>query len=413
VNPSRPLPRPRELATLAFLASALALSGCSGGEQFTNGCTADSQCPVGSACRIARGDAVGVCICRSDEACGVGEICNSQGICQKQSACRSNAECEAAKFCDLKSGECIDRRSCGTDVHCLPGTICDSVNAQCIPGCYDNGDCPLRSVCARQTGTELLGSCVAGRCDGKDFCDYGQFCTNGSCADATDPNFCKDCGQGNGCGDPNNFCLINSSYDPNRPENGGPSFCGVACDEELGGEDCPNGYQCGGVVLLTQDQCTQDAECGGGGRQCVLGEGDLRGFCTCVSNQDCAFDTAPPACLGTCGGLGLQPCQSDAECLTSCVFQCQNPQGQACTTDTDCQPLEICGNHLGNGTNVCVTNGQPCSSAADCLCNAGSCINSGRPCSTGAECNPPCEGGGCRLGAACAPSEGLLCPDVR
>ncbi|CAN0562404.1 unnamed protein product, partial [Laminaria digitata] len=148
--------------------------------------------------------------------------------------------------------------------------------------------------------------------------------------------------------------------------------------------ECPSGYNCGGVVLLTQDQCTQDTECGGGGRQCVVGEGELRGFCTCVSDQDCAFEAAPPSCQGSCGGIGLQPCTMDSECLTTCVFQCQSPQGRACTVDSDY-----------------------------CLCQAGTCINTGRQCTSGAECNPPCVGGGCSLGAACAPSEGLLCTDVR
>lgn len=403
-------PLPRGLAAAALLVSAFALSGCSGESQFTSGCTGNDECPVGSACRIERGNTVGTCICRSDEACEAGEVCNSQGICQARAACRSNTECEADKFCDLSSGECIARTKCGTDVHCLPGNVCDDAAGGCVAGCFTNGDCPLYAVCAR-AGNELIGTCITGRCDGKEFCEYGEFCNNGSCAGATNPDFCAPCGQGQPCSAPSSFCLINSAYDPNIPQNGGPNFCGVECDEA---SDCPNGYECGGVVLLTQDQCTQDAECGGGGRRCVLGEGDLRGFCTCVNDQDCAFDAAPPTCAGTCGGLGLQPCSSDAECLTSCVFQCQNPQGRACTTDADCDPLPICGDYAGIGQNVCVNNpAQRCSSSVDCLCNNGTCANSGRPCSTGAECNPPCENGGCVLGAACAPSEGLLCPDVR
>ena len=390
-----------------------ALAGCSGKAQFANGCANNDECPVGAFCRINRADTAGICVCRSDEACGAGEICNSQGICQARSACRSNAECPQERFCDLGSGECIERTKCGSGVHCLPGTVCDPNQDRCIEGCVDDGDCPLYSVCARQTGQEIYGTCLSGRCSDKSFCDFGQFCVNGSCADATNPNFCADCGQGvSGCSDPNDFCLINSSYDPGRPQSGGPNFCGVECTQET---ECPNGYECGGVVLLTQDQCTQDAECGGGGRQCVLGEGDLRGFCTCVNDQDCAFEAAPPTCTGTCGGFGVQACRTDADCLTFCDNNnktCQNPQGQSCNSDADCQPLPLCGPYAGAG-NVCVTNGRPCSSNAECLCDAGRCINTGRACGTGADCNPPCMGGGCVLGAACAPSQGLLCPDVR
>lgn len=402
---------PALLRALLFLAT-VALTACSGSPQFAGECSTPADCPTGSTCRISGRDAVGVCVCRSDEACGPGEICNSQGICQARSACRANAECPAEKYCNLATGDCIDRIKCGTDVHCLPGTVCDPNGSEtCVPGCKDTGDCPLYSACAGAADGVSLGTCLSGRCDDKSFCAYGEFCQNNQCISANDPNFCKECGQNVGCGDPANFCLINSSYDPNRPENGGPNFCGVSCEQET---DCPSGYNCGGVVLLTQDQCTQDAECGGGGRRCVLGEGDLRGFCTCVNDVDCAFDAAPPTCLGTCGGLGVQQCTSDADCLSRCVFQCQNPQGRACTQDTDCDPLPICGDYAGVGRNVCVNDPlTPCNSSADCLCNAGRCINSGRPCSTGAECNPPCVGGGCQLGSACAPVEGLLCVDVR
>lgn len=394
---------------LTFILAMLALAGCSSPAQFAGECTVNSECPTGSACKISGDNSVGICICRSDEACGEGEICNTQGICQTRSACRSNVECPDDKFCDLSSGNCIDRINCGTDVHCLPGTVCDDVQGGCVDGCYDNGDCPLFSVCTRGSGAELLGTCLANRCSDNSFCEYGDFCQNGACVDASDPTFCQDCGQGEAaCGSPNDFCLINSGYDPARPETGSPSFCGVECNPESGGTDCPNGYNCGGVVLLTQDQCLQDTECGGGGRQCVLGEGDLRGFCTCVDDADCAFNEAPPACLGSCGGFGVIACTDDSPCVTTCEFTCQSPQGRACTSDAQCEPLPLCQN------NVCITDAvTACTTGTDCLCPAGTCLNTGRSCSTGAECNPPCIGGGCSLGAACAPSEGLLCTDVR
>jgi hypothetical protein len=159
---------------------------------------------------------------------------------------------------------------------------------------------------------------------------------------------------------------------------------------------------------LTQDQCTNDGECGGGGRRCAIGEGDLRGFCTCVDDQDCALDEAPPACVGSCGGAGIVPCTIDDDCvISSCEFTCQNPAGQPCTDDSQCQPLDIC--QAGS----CLTDGSPCSRGADCLCAGGTCLFTGRPCNVGLDCNPPCMGGGCYLGDACAPEEGLLCTDVR
>lgn len=404
----------RTLYASALLALGLAaLTGCNGNAQFTNGCTSNDQCPTGAYCRMDRGGA-GLCACRSDEACADGEICNSQGICQKRSACRSNTECPEERFCDLASGECIERVSCGTSVHCPPDLVCDTTVGKCVAGCLDDGDCTLYSSCTRTNNTDALGVCLKGRCSNKSFCPFGQFCVNGSCQAATNPDFCADCGRNlPGCQNPNDFCLINNNYDPNHPENGGPNFCGVECTDSV---QCPNGYECGGVVLLTQDQCTQDAECGGGGRQCIVGEGELRGFCTCVNNQDCAFEAAPPACAGSCGGFGVQPCTSDADCLTFCDLSnktCQNPQGRSCNSDAECDPLPLCGPYAGGGSNVCITNGRPCTANVDCLCSAGTCVNTGRACTSGADCNPPCMGGGCVLGAACAPSQGLLCTDVR
>jgi hypothetical protein len=363
------------------------LAACSGGSRFSGECEKGGDCPVGATCRISPTTGAGLCVCRSDEACDPGEICNSQGVCQLRSGCRSNAECESSKFCDFGTGACIDRTACGSDVHCLPGTVCQG--SRCVDGCYSTADCPLYSSCEGGGGT--LGRCIAGKCDDKSFCDFGSNCTAGMCAVNTDPNHCAyDC-QGNGdCGGGGrNFCLVNPAYEPGNPRSNYQTFCGVECDAEA---DCPSGYNCGGVVLLTQDQCQNDAACGGGGRRCFIGEGDLRGFCSCVNDQDCAFDAAPPTCNGVC----------------------QNPPNRACSDDSQCDPLPICGPYLGPGQgDVCVTDGTPCNGAADCLCSGGTCINTGRPCSTGPECNPPCMNGGCVLGAACAPEEGLLCTDVR
>ncbi|MCC7384067.1 MAG: hypothetical protein IT384_19650 [Deltaproteobacteria bacterium] len=392
---------------LGLVALAISASACSGSESFTGQCTTSDDCPVGAYCRSD-----GLCACRTDEACQEGEFCNRQGVCQARTDCRSNVDCTETDFCDLSSGDCIPRTSCATDVHCIHGTVCQRGGSACVNGCYDDADCPLYSVCERTgTSTSALGHCIANKCSDKTFCDYGSRCTGETCSPDPNPNHCAACNNQPGdCGSASNFCLINSSYDPANPATGSPYFCGVECDAQ---EDCPNGYGCGGVILLTQDQCTDTSQCSGGGRECIIGEGEPRGYCTCASDADCAFDSAPPACIGSCGGFGITMCTSDNDCLASpCVRQCQWPQGQACTSDAQCQPLPICA-PLG-GQMICVTDGfTPCSRAEDCLCSAGSCINTGRPCTTGAQCQLSCQGGGCLLGAACAPNQGLLCPDVR
>lgn len=401
----------RAFILLAFLISTAA--ACTGNRaQFENGCLKNEDCPVGAYCRRATASAeAGLCACRTDEACGAGEICNSQGICQKRQDCRSNVDCEASRFCDLGSGACLERTQCGLDLHCLPGQICGQNNL-CADGCTDNADCPLYQVCE-------ANRCVSGKCGDRTYCDYGERCVNGACIRPSDPNYCKDCDPrvDGSCGSFDNFCLINSSYDPNNPRSGGPNFCGVECTppaDDSQEDPCPNGYDCGSVVLLTSDQCTNNNECGGGGRFCAIGEGQLRGFCTCASNADCDFNQAPPLCSKSCGGLGLQPCMQNSECFSNnCAGSCQWPQGQQCSDDSQCQPLPICAPAGPGGQLICVTDGSPCNTAADCQCSMGRCIASGRTCNSAADCDLPCAGGGCLLGFSCAPIQGLLCPDVR
>jgi hypothetical protein len=335
-------------------------------------------------------------------------------------------ECEQGKFCDLASGNCIDRTGCGTDIHCLPGSVCNQELGRCEDGCLDDADCKLYNVCDRTglSSPTALGHCLSGRCGDKTFCAYGDKCVGGACVPETNTDYCRDCDPDpsvDDCGNRRNYCLINSAYDGN-PAHGGQNFCGIECDPNgvtdpnTGNvtDSCPNGYQCGGVVLLTQDQCTNDQQCGGGGRRCFLGEGDVRGFCSCVTNDDCTIDKVPPICSKTCGGIGLQQCQVNSDCISNnCAFTaCIFPAGQQCSSDAQCQETELCSPQAA-GQKVCLTDGTPCTTSAECLCNQGSCFGSGRPCTTSGDCVLTCQDGGCLLGAACAPIQGLLCPDVR
>ncbi|MBI2372651.1 MAG: hypothetical protein HYV07_01500 [Deltaproteobacteria bacterium] len=399
-----------------LLPALLLLSACNEQQQFTGECSENTTCPSGFLCRG------GLCVCRNDESCGAGEFCNTQGICQERPGCVSNTDCDAAKFCNVATGVCIDRTACGTDVHCVPGQVCDPANGRCIDGCRTDGDCPLYNVCEKAPGAaaEALGACIQGKCGDKSFCAFGERCVSGSCARDNDPNHCAACNNRAGeCGSPQNYCLINVNYDPSNPARGTEYYCGVSCQQE---SDCPNGYGCGPIILLTQSLCTSSAECGGGGRQCIIGEGDVRGNCTCAVDADCnsVFERAAPATCVTrsCGGLGLQACRTDADCSflpcqPAAQGQCQWPQGQACTQDSQCQDFPLCAD-IGLGQKVCATDGiTNCNTAGDCLCNAGSCLGTGRPCNNASDCSLSCQGGGCVLGAACGPIQGLSCGDLR
>ena len=372
---------------VAGLLASLA-GGCKEEQRFEGECATDADCPVGAYCL---GD---LCACRSSEACAEGEFCNSQHLCQRRAGCRENGDCPdpASTFCDVGSGQCIPKTGCGSDAHCVAGQVCDVQAQRCIDGCYDHSDCPLYSICQKAVDTPTTrGACLSDRCGDRSYCAYGEVCNGGMCAVAPDPNHCIPCDPASptACGDPANFCLINVDYDASDPSTGASNYCGVECDPA--NDTCPNGYNCSGVILLTQDLCTQNSECCDAAnaaeccpdgdrscdnkRICVGGEGHTRGSCTCLTDEDCAIDKVPPSCLGSCAGLGIQQCTSDADCITTCQFKCQWPQppgGQACTQDSECESLPLCAT-LPTGS-ICVWSGGPgstpvsCTSSTECLC---------------------------------------------
>lgn len=324
-------------------------------------CTIDDDCDLGQICNRTRDQSAGQCICQGDLTCPDGTFCNALGVCQIQTGCRRNSDCsDASKFCDLASGECLERTECGFDAHCPGGTICDTASRKCVNGCRDSADCPLYQVCDRAgRPVDSLGICVGGVCENDTYCPWGMDCVGRTCQTPSNRDHCQVCSRGQPCSDPTSFCLVNPNYDPSRPETGASNYCGVNCTNDP--DACPSGYDCGSVVLLTQDQCSDDGDCGGGGRRCAVGEGDSLGFCTCVSDADCA-DRRPLCFVGICANNPLMRCQT----------------------------------------------------SEDCLCSRGVCteLPGGRSCTTGADCSPTCRDGGCYLGDACAPKQGLSCLNV-
>lgn len=205
-------------------------------------------------------------------------------------------------------------------------------------------------------------------------------------------SLCAACGDQGDCPGTADTCLINTSFDPARPERGPERLCGPDCGADAA--LCPNGYACLDVVVLTTAPCRDDAACNGGGRRCAKREGDDAGLCTCARDYDCAYEVVPPHCTG----FGF----------------CLLPAGRPCNEDLDCEGAAVCGPYGPGGSQACFNDpGHACITARECLCRGGVCANSGRPCSAGADCNPPCVDGGCRLGKACVPEPGLYCPDLR
>lgn len=413
-------------AMLVALASALG-AGCSKSGSADNACETDLDCTApGTRCEATRR----VCVCANDEACLEDEFCNGAGACQRRSGCTDNADCASQPntYCDLSTGRCLSgpalqlSGACGLASHCPYGTICvaGGTGPSCEVGCFDDGDCVLGEVC-------VGGICASGEglCSGDDFCGYKERCTNNECRPDRRGPYCRGCSQRTAanpepCDDPKNFCLINSA------ERGGfRQFCGVDCSL---GQPCPNGYDCNGVVILTDQPCTTLAQCqcdprrvrfatrtctitescvprngdgtpapdadfcvlarhpdcndaGGGDAACLVPRGQTGGFCTCGVDADCADGAR---CIGgqCCGG------EVD-ESRTCAVGESRVSGFCTCATDDDC-PRDSCDPSRG----ACAISGNPCTPG-------------------GGECGPiPCVNGGCLIGQNCAPIQGLACSDV-
>jgi len=323
---------------LLAVSAALACAACTDDTKIQSRCSADSDCapPLYSSGTICR---EGACVCGSDAACKPDERCNDYGQCQKRVGCETTLDCPPGEYCDLTDHECRGREHCTQDVQCPLGRICDNLRFTCVDGCRDAGDCLLGAVCECPGGASscTIGACRTGPCADDSYCRYGEKCvepTDGGpkrCFRDPAKPYCDACTIGPGqplCpGDTANFCLIDTSKDF------GYFYCGVECIDQA---DCPWGFSCSDVQILTEDpcggsqhmacpfrgpaSCATDEDCDGGycdttaGRcraLCIGGEGDAIGGCTCLEDRDCPLDTCDDF-SGRCR-ISLQPCTpSDA-----------------------------------------------------------------------------------------------------
>jgi hypothetical protein len=396
-----------QVSLLALLLSLAAIGGCKKGA--ANLCASDVQCGAGFACDPATGR----CGCSSDSSCAEGESCNAAGFCQPRLRCNSTADCALGTYCDSQSGRCIAQGSCTQDVQCPPAQVCDQTFS-CVPGCNRTGDCHLSEVCrACPAGTPVaqcpVGSlCVQGQCDSQLSCPYGSICAPAAdnpdggavCQKDTRGPFCEPCtstpGSPYSCGlgQAEDYCLIDASQ-----VLGQAFFCGVNCAE---GEECPNGYQCRDVRIVTAQNCDADA-----------------GFTACTppsTNPPCDPAKTHPAP----GGIGdvnddceaVQPplvgsvCDPDTK---RCAAQCLGT-GEAgvqafcsCIADKDC-PQDVC-----TSNRVCSISGKPCflsDNPDDCQSTEQIfCVKE-----TDARLG---DVGYCRIGQNCAPAPGFTCAILR
>ena len=401
-------PRAPEGRGIAAAALAIALAigligaGCKKGAP--NLCTSDKQCAAGFSCDPS----TGACRCESDSSCSETEACNAAGFCQPRLRCTSTADCGKESICDSPSGACIPRETCTTDVQCQQGQVC--VDFGCVPGCRARGDCALGYVCRPcPAGTPAADCrtgnlCVLGPCDDKLGCPYGHFCMPDAAGEKVcqpDPlhrPYCEPCARQAGSpyycpGGQANYCLIDAS----KPL-GQAFFCGVDCSQ---GQECPNGYQCRDVRIVTAQNCDPKlglSSCPSGSVACDPAKNHPGPGGKGIVNDDCDAALPPlvgavcdprtsrcaPQCLGT-GEAGVQ-----AFC--------------SCIRDEDC-PQDVC----DSATRACAISGRACIVGRvpdECQStNRIWCVKASDP-RLG-------DVGYCRIGQNCAPGEGFTCDALR
>jgi hypothetical protein len=412
----------------ALFAACLLSFGCS--KEKPDGevaCASNLDCTApGTRCETSSGR----CVCATDEACLEGFFCNNVGVCQAVAGCLNNADCERMpnSYCDLASGQCLAGPAlmlsspCGAASHCPFATTC--VDGTCVPNCFDDGDCPLGQICYQD-------QCVTGNniCSNDDFCGYGELCKGGlpgTCTDDFRGPYCRGCSQRQvpqnpePCDHPRNFCLINS-----LESNGFRNFCGVDCSL---GQECPNGYNCNNVVILTDDICYTNAQC-----RCEGTITNAVATCTVAAACDPRLpDGSPDPNAALCRIPGEAGCNGGT---AGGPAACYVPRGQRngtceCATTADCAGGTVCVDGFCCGGDVrddrqCaggenrVSGFCTCATDEDCprdVCDGSrrACAISGMPCEPGQnDCGAiPCVNGGCLIGANCAPLAGLSCTIV-
>jgi hypothetical protein len=226
------------------------------------------------------------------------------------------------------------------------------------PGSYDRSTCEV-------------GACRTDTCaNDTSMCAYGDTCIasgdGGLSTCQTDPRtfLCSPCtesaGTSSACGptsDPGaNFCLIDLGTNA--------LFCGADCSS---GQTCPAGYICDDVIVLTPTGapiCSTSSDCPRTGPlcnasdpsscpsgtlclpatdgyrctgECVFGEGEHQGFCTCVTDQDCPKDTCEST-TRRCS-TSLQPCIPGTADSCSFHIACVETGGaRGCFIGRNCGP---------------------------------------------------------------------------
>ncbi|WP_170319748.1 hypothetical protein [Polyangium spumosum] len=340
--------------------------------------------------------------------------------------CGSDGDCAPGKYCDVASGQCLDKKPIGEACpankpnqcesgFCADGVCCDAAcegaceacsaartgatDGACAPipdGADPDGECP--ELGASSCGTD-------GACDGAGACRFhaaGTVCAAGSCAGGvrTNPDTCDGMGS---CVDQGTTSCAPFTCSGNE--------CASACTLDA---QCAQGSYCAAGACVTKKSA--GASCSGA-NQCASG------FCVdgvCCSSsctgvcQACSVAKKGAGTNGACGPItgGLDP---DNECSLQAPSTCGTtgfcsgagacqlyPSGTTCAAAGCTNDVETAADTC-NGTGACIDNGTK--SCSPYVCGTTSCKTSceldtdcvaGHVCSAGVCALPITKPGGSR-----------------
>lgn len=390
---------------------------CDTSKNLCVGCSADSQCPLGTVCDEANATCVPGCAtsatCPTNFECCGGQCANVNssvdhcGACEKPckptggsgkceaGACKVDkcdpglADCNASATDGCETTPSLDPQNCGQCGNACPtpanatGTCTKGVCGigACDPG-YENCDANPANGCeaALQTSITNCGACNV-VCD---LLNTNEICKDGACAVGTCVAGFADCDKAAA-----NGCEINTQTSVTDC-----GTCNNKCDFPNGAGTCNAGICTLGTCASPWKDCdlqaangceknlnTDPQNCGTCGNACTTGQVCQNGTCilssctpptaNCDSNPgDCETNTNTSAT--NCGGCGIT-C-SNAHGSTSCVAAKCTPICATNWGDCDGDPKNGCETSLTTLTD-CGSCGKACALAnANESCSTGSCV---------------------------------------
>lgn len=302
--------------------------------------------------------------------------------------CCASEDCKDGLACSPTTLRCIE--GCRTDLDCNPNFVC--VSGTCRPGCARTADCPTGAVCNPTTKQCQQGQCfVTGECPPENACIGASPAGPGTCRPGCEAD--TDCLEGKECrvppGGSEKQCVIRTGC-----ESTGDCGIGFWCDFNRPDAANPQRGTC--VVLPVPSStccgCSQDSDCGQGGRcleirftcenkedcgdandpniactnqRCVRNGrvDDRKGYKICIVPYDCKRRNDQGQTVGTldcprgftCSALQEQQqggaTRESSFCFLDCNNYCKRPSRYQASTCTAQTPLVCCAE--GENPDVC------------------------------------------------------------